>query len=637
MDMSSMPPGMVMPTATASSTTDSAPIALSTEGLNMSDVTVQTDFLAQLLNDSELQITSNFYARAFWYGIVVAIALASVLNLLQRFISRYRLRAASKTVPAKSCRRPGIIGPRIALVRKLCYPQHSPVHHPHWFKVPPFGTLLLIIAYLCFILGLEYVNQNVPGEQHNQAIGVRAGWLTITQIPLLILLSGKVNLIGLLSGMSYERLNVLHRWVARTMLLTATLHMGYQQALWNRLGLLQLEWSIDTCPPTGIKAYAFLVWMNLSTLAPIRNRFYEFFIIQHILSFVCFITFIMLHLPSTALYTRVYIWTPIGLYILDRLLRTAHYAWNNVRPGRATLTQLHGGVTKIVVKSRQLKKWTPGSFVLLSIPRFGIIQSHPATIASTPSSNGGDLVFILRAHHGFTSRVHKAASSDSLSPDPAIQTHLALIDGPYGGTHLDFASFTTVVLIAGSTGITFALPILVDLAFRAQTTTLVVREVVLIWAIKTAGCLTWIEDDLRIASERLRSAGIELSIKVFVTADTTFVEGSKTEIQPPAISQSLEDIQIEDSAAAAESSKSSTAADEKSAPPAYKAKTDIAVFRAGRPDIRIVIAEAQERAGTKIGVAVCGPLGMTVATRRAAARLQRGDRDIYLHVESFGF
>lgn len=154
-------------------------------------------------------------------------------------------------MPVQTVKKTGIIDWGMGSIRKLCYPQHSPIHHTQSFKVPPFGTILLILSYLCFVLGLEYANQNVQGDQHSQAIGVRAGWLTITQLPLLILLSGKVNLIGLLSGVSYERLNVLHRWVARTMLLTATLHMGYQQALWNKFGLLQLEWSIDTCPPTG--------------------------------------------------------------------------------------------------------------------------------------------------------------------------------------------------------------------------------------------------------------------------------------------------------------------------------------------------------------------------------------------------
>ncbi|KAF8853911.1 putative FRE ferric reductase-like transmembrane component [Acephala macrosclerotiorum] len=626
-----------MPSSTASSTESSA-TPLSTNGLNMTDVDVQTEFLAQILNDSELQVTSNYYARAFWYGIVIVIALATCLNLFLRLKSRSRLRGTvpSKSVPVQTVKKTGIIGSGVGFVRKLCYPQYSPIYRPQSFQVPPFGIVFLILAYLCFVLSLEYTNQKVQGDQHNQAIGVRAGWLTITQLPLLILLSGKVNLIGLLSGISYERLNVLHRWVARTMLLTATLHMGYQQALWNKFGLLQLEWSIDTCPPTGIKAYAFLVWINLSTLAPIRNRFYELFVIQHILSFVCFITFIMLHLPPTALYTRVYIWIPIGLYIVDRLLRSARYAWNNIRPGRATLLRVHGDATKITIKSRQLKKWTPGSFVLLSIPRFGFMQSHPITIASTPSSANGDLVFILRAHHGFTSRIHLAAAPNPMSSESTPQTHLALIDGPYGGTHLDFASFSAVVLIAGSTGITFILPILLDLAFRTQKSTLVLRELVFVWAVKTAGCVSWVEDDLRTASKMLRNAGIELSIKVFVTADTSFVEEPRTETQPPTVSQSLENIQVANYTTD-QSLKASTTTDEKAAPPAYKAMSDTTVFLAGRPEIRTLIAQAQERAGTEIGVGVCGPLGITSATRWAVAGLEKGDGGIYLHAESFGF
>jgi ferric-chelate reductase len=243
----------------------------------------------------------------------------------------------------------------------------------------------------------------------------------------------------------------------------------------------------------------------------------------------------MLHLPSTALYSRVYIWIPIGIYLLERTLRTLRYVYNNIRPGRATLLHLPGGVTKIVVTTRQLKSWTPGSFVLLSLPRFGIGQSHPATIASIPTSHEGQLVFFLRAHHGFTSRIHANASTVSLhkatafpEPPPAPKsTHLALIDGPYGGKQLDFASFGSVLLISGSTGVTFTLPILLDIAFRTQKHKLPVKEVTFIWTIKTSDCATWIDSELKNASDELAKAGIVFTIKIFVTADEEFVESEE--------------------------------------------------------------------------------------------------------------
>jgi hypothetical protein len=146
-----------------------------------------------------------------------------------------------------------------------------------------------------------------------------------------------------------------------------------------------------------------------------RNFSYEFFVVQHIITFFGFIVAIMMHLPSTALYSRIYIYIPITLYVVDRTVRSARFAWNNVRPGHATLTALEGGVTKVCVQSKSINKWSPGSHVFLSIPKLGLGQSHPATIASVPTSHNGDLVFILKGHKGFTSRLLRTAATSTTS------------------------------------------------------------------------------------------------------------------------------------------------------------------------------------------------------------------------------
>lgn len=84
-----MSPGMAMPSSPMSNT-DSSPDALSTAGLDMTNVTVQFDFLAQLLDDTELQVTSNHYATIFWYGTVVVITLATIFNIASKLGSRRR-------------------------------------------------------------------------------------------------------------------------------------------------------------------------------------------------------------------------------------------------------------------------------------------------------------------------------------------------------------------------------------------------------------------------------------------------------------------------------------------------------------------------------------------------------------------
>jgi len=421
-----------------------------------------------------------------------------------------------------------------------------------WIKIPSFGTIILLLLYLASILALEFTNNNISGGQHYTALGVRAAWLAVAQFPLLMLLAGKNNLIGLFTGQSYERLNILHRWVSRGMLLLTTLHFGYQSVGWNEYGLMVLEWTTDTCPPTGMAAYALLLWLNLSTLAPFRNMWYEFFVVQHLLSFFGFVIALMMHLPSTALYSRVYVYIPIALWFVDRLVRSARYALHNARPSKATLTPLSGGVTKIrVTAPKSMKHWSPGAWVLLSIPKFGLGQSHPATILSTPESHGGDLVFLLKSHKGFTARINTSPSTESvdslLSASSEKQsttdsaTYTALIDGPYGTTpwDADLATYTTVVLIAGSTGITHTIAHLLSLASRAssssrsssedgRTSRLPLRTVHFIHLIKSLSHVTWLSAELQSALDALRAAGIDVNLRIYVTCDDAMTDVDTT-------------------------------------------------------------------------------------------------------------
>ena len=67
MDISSIAwnmPGMTMSiTGSAPPRTTSEPGALSTAGVNMTNATQQMNFLAKILDDTELQVISNSYAR----------------------------------------------------------------------------------------------------------------------------------------------------------------------------------------------------------------------------------------------------------------------------------------------------------------------------------------------------------------------------------------------------------------------------------------------------------------------------------------------------------------------------------------------------------------------------------------------
>ena len=536
-------------------------------------------------------------------------------------------------------------------------------------------------------MAIEFHDNNIPGAQHYTSLGVRASWLAVAQIPLLLLLSGKANLIGALVGVSYERLNVLHRWVSRAMLLLITLHLGYQNYGWNQYGLRKLEWTTDTCPRSGIAAYVLLLWLNISSLAPFRNRFYEIFVVQHILSFVVFIYLVMAHLPSTALYSRTWVYVGIGIYFLDRLIRTIRYAYHNIRPARASLIALDGGVTKIRIQTKQIKSWTPGSHVLLAIPRLGFGQSHPATIASAPSSHGGDLVLILMGHKGFTQRIHSTASRCDASPSPeskkednsqisisSDQTYLAMVGGPYGGSHSDPAAFDTVLMISGSTGITFTLSNLLSLAHRVQSSRLPLRRIEFVWVVKQVCWTSWVTEELTSAVQDLKAKGIEVKVTIHATCDDSFTglldKNAKSgcacdlslgpccceaEIQadPPLEGKGLQDSSDDITELKSRGSLSIRKEKEVTTTTTALGKTSstfsnleilpFAAFVSGRPDMLDIVWNLAEQAEGEMAVLACGPLGLSTGIRNCVARVSderavhrgTGAEGIYLHVESF--
>ena len=415
--------------------------------------------------------------------------------------------------------------------------------------------------------------------------------------------------------------------------------------------------------------------MNVSSVAPLRNWHYEFFVVQHILTFMGFVVAIMIHIPVT--YARIYVYIPIGLYLFDRLLRSLRFMYNNSRLGRATITSLPGNVSKITIRSSRLTNWRAGEHVFLSLPRFGVFQSHPATILSTPTSHGGDLIFIFKAHKGFTSRVLKSATSSAASLLP-IKTetsaygsnvdsaesaipqeakYVALISGPYGSSHSDFAAFSSTVLIAGSTGITFTLPILLNIAERAQNCVLPVSHVKLVWIVKSSAWTSWVAEELRSASKKLGKARITYNVDIFVTCDEKMAGSDPidTSAIPFSATGKSEGCQCTNTegpccctaditaVSPAESCCNKDTTD--SLRPPRPNVADFATVQSGRPTIENLIWDVLDAAEGETGIAVCGPHALNARCRRAVSGISdargvhkgTGAQGVYLHVEGFGW
>ena len=64
--------------------------SLSSMGLDLSNDTIAMDFLMALLDDSAFQTLDIAVSQAFWYGIVIVVGIACLVNILCKL--KYRAR-----------------------------------------------------------------------------------------------------------------------------------------------------------------------------------------------------------------------------------------------------------------------------------------------------------------------------------------------------------------------------------------------------------------------------------------------------------------------------------------------------------------------------------------------------------------
>ena len=420
-------------------------------------------------------------------------------------------------------------------------------------RLPTIGRTALIASNLVVLVTLCLYGFNLNDRWSREDIGFRCGFISIAQLPLIFLLAGKNNIIGYLTGVSHERLNWLHRWVARCFMFTATMHMGYFFADWDPYNYILIQLKKNVTAKRGFIAWVVLLWIVLSSMSPFRQLCYELFIVQHLASYAVLLGFIYIHTPSEV---HIYIWIPVGLFFFDRLVRAIRVIYANLsifHPKQRKAGQMSGiwackaeiiplphNSTRIVIQNPPIS-WKPGQHMFLSCHSIVPLQSHPFTVATIPED--GRMEFIVKAEKGGTKRFFQyAEKSHGISADSERKTtRTVAIEGPYGCLR-PLRQFDTVVLLAGSTGATFTTPLLRDLIqgwkenlhpentnsnlFRKPTGA-VTRNVRYVWVVKSRGQLSWFASQLSTISAEVealqqQSRDIKLDISVYVTCDDSF-------------------------------------------------------------------------------------------------------------------
>ncbi|KAF1929255.1 uncharacterized protein M421DRAFT_61047 [Didymella exigua CBS 183.55] len=437
----------------------------------------------------------------------------------------------------------------VALFRFVFYRPIRQINIRKGWRPLVFPSLsVVVIVFLAFAVGLLYSCLPQPLFWKSIAYGspplaIRSGMMAVALLPWIIALSMKANLITLVTGISHERLNVLHRWAAYLCLVLSILHTVpfYVNPIWDKGARRVFESFFQQdgfyAYGTGIAALVPLCFLCTHSIAPLRHRMYELFVALHVPVAIVFLGMMFWHC-NNYLSSWHYLFSTLGIWLLSYFMRLFYLNWTNsfrlswLIGDEAAVTLMPENAVKITIPTQT--KWRPGQYVYIRMPGISVFENHPFTIASLcdddfPSEYGEgyrDMVLVFRPFGGFTKKVVESA----LTHGP-WHTYRTFVDGPYGGMQRRIEAFDDVVLIAGGSGITAIISQLLCLIKKMRDGKAVTRKIHVVWALKRPETLEWFKEELRICREFAPPETVECQF--YITAAKRIVGGGLVSAKTP--------------------------------------------------------------------------------------------------------
>ncbi|CZR52291.1 related to ferric-chelate reductase [Phialocephala subalpina] len=478
-------------------------------------------------------------------------------------------------------------------------------------KVPGFpsaGHNLVFLGYIVTNLCITFTEidwTNLVG------LSKRLGWVTVSNLSLVMFLSLKNTPLAFMTAYSYEHLQPLHQIAGYTTIATWFMHAMIYITAWDYSHTLHEMLEKDQI--MGIIGGISLLLLLLTTL--LRKWHYELFHIVHSLLAVLILIMAGLHRPNLVQKSSYAIIFCGAIWGLDRLIRTVKLSIYGVG-NKATLTPLPHGGTKIVLKKAP-KGAKAGKHIWLHLPCIRKIELHPFTIVSTDP-----LELVVAAQDGFTRDLH-----DHAVKNPGVEIS-ASVDGPYGSV-LDFYGLDKVVFIAGGSGGSYTAGVAVDLLRVLGDDEGTVVEFV--WVVRHTEMLAWFSPHLAELSSSPR-----VNMRIHVTHHS-YSPSSPSISGPDEISSTPpEYMQDPEKDLPSPSSPQSMHDPEKILPSLTRELHTLD----GRPNIpalvRNTVVDAEK--GDRLAVVACGPGGMMLDVRKAVAdNLRAEGPSLELWSEHFGW
>ncbi|PVH82906.1 hypothetical protein DL98DRAFT_652887 [Cadophora sp. DSE1049] len=517
----------------------------------------------------------------------------------------------------------------LALVRYVSY-SHISGSLPRSLGLPLNGTLILLLALIIFVTTLTFGVRPYYREHYGYGsppLAIQTGFMSLACVPVLIALAGKANIITLLTGISHEKLNIVHRFVAWVSFSLAWCHtipffwISYTDGGYENVKIRFFMGSGGTTEWGGVPPLINLFLLCILSLPIIRYRIYESFYYSHIVLSISYLGLLFWH-AGNILDSWAYLWATLALWLASWTARALWYTQpTNIKnkwlvSSSTAIFELTVQMTRIEMLAPRGFQFSPAQHCFLRFPSISYTDSHPFTIVSAPvpSTRGfhgreyqQTLVFLARSHEGFTK---KLANYYASHPNQEVQ---AWIEGPYGGICRPIERvYDTLILVAGGTGITACLPWLEYVTSKAENIRCL--DVVLIWVMREREHAAWAEPTLEMVATRTRTP-VLVKTRFFVTSAPAIVEAPEADEENPKTELPGRDSDLQSAGHPIQ-------------------------LAAGRPYIGALIEE--EIMEGKNFVFGCGPEGMRSdianACSKAQKRVMRGEiQEVALHLEALGW
>ncbi|CEH14560.1 Ferric reductase, NADH/NADPH oxidase and related proteins [Ceraceosorus bombacis] len=370
--------------------------------------------------------------------------------------------------------------------------------HPLSIALPLRGqTVILALLVFLNLLGIcafyktDVNNYYWPGDTFIQScryLSDRAGVLSLGQLPLVILLSGRNSPVRALTGQDFTTAMMYHRWVARIVALQAVIHSIGYTVYSLHYGKANLATAFaDPYWRWGVVATVFMAVMIFQSIRMLREVCYEAFVLIHIVFGVLTLvgTYYHIALLEASSYKLFidFIWISTAFWVFDRVVRLLLLVFINIdvtrnsgaffTRGTISLASGSGDSDEDLLRVRiwpsgpmrkRFAALAPGSDILLHVSLLEPMTSHPfSVIASGTDAKGLYADMLVRVRKGMTQRAQKKLRKLIVSEGPTASFEtLMFVEGPYSAKVEISEHDGGALLVAGGVGIAHTLPILCE-------------------------------------------------------------------------------------------------------------------------------------------------------------------------------